>query len=329
MLVSVIATFYNVSKYANDCVKSLLLQSFQNYEVILVDDGSTDSTPQILDEYVSMPNVQVFHKKNGGAGDARNFGFSKASGDYIAFVDGDDFISPYYVECLYNAVVATDCYMVAADHLIVNEDMTLDRLEWPQYGDVRRLDNSEAVEMLLYNSLAEGPWAKLIDRSLFESALFPAGRYYEDVAWAGKCFVEAGDIAILDTPIYAYRMREGSVVHKSEVAIKQAEDFLWAINELVEPIACAFPDRYYALAYRYSLEYARLHALLDDIVDDSQRAAELDEFALGEINELIHIVLNDKKAPVSGKMRFFLLSRSPKLHDDLLLFYERFFKGLN
>ena len=104
-LVSIIVPVYNVKPYLNRCVDSLLGQSYQNMELLLVDDGSTDGSETLCDEYAAQDaRVRVLHKKNGGLSDARNAGVDAAAGEYLSFVDGDDWVSPYYIENLYRAL---------------------------------------------------------------------------------------------------------------------------------------------------------------------------------------------------------------------------------
>ena len=104
-LVSIIVPVYNVKPYLNRCVDSLLGQSYQNTELLLVDDGSTDGSETLCDEYAAQDaRVRVLHKKNGGLSDARNAGVDAAAGEYLSFVDGDDWVSPYYIENLYRAL---------------------------------------------------------------------------------------------------------------------------------------------------------------------------------------------------------------------------------
>ena len=104
-LVSIIVPVYNVKPYLNRCVDSLLGQSYQNMELLLVDDGSTDGSETLCDEYAAQDaRVRVLHKKNGGLSDARNAGVDAAKGEYLSFVDGDDWVSPYYIENLYRAL---------------------------------------------------------------------------------------------------------------------------------------------------------------------------------------------------------------------------------
>ena len=114
-LISVIVPVYNVKAYLDRCVESLLGQSYKNLEIFLVDDGSTDGCGKVCDRYAAQdPRITVIHKKNGGLSDARNAALDAAQGEYYAFVDGDDWVSPYYVENLYRALRKADADMADA-----------------------------------------------------------------------------------------------------------------------------------------------------------------------------------------------------------------------
>ena len=108
--VSVIVPVYNVEKYLDECVNSIINQSYSNLEIILVDDGSSDTSGQKCDTYKAVDNrIKVIHKKNGGLSDARNVGIEIATGEYISFIDSDDYVSEIFIESLVNKVNNTDC----------------------------------------------------------------------------------------------------------------------------------------------------------------------------------------------------------------------------
>ena len=105
-LISIIVPVYNVEKYLNRCIDSLISQTYQNIEIILVDDGSTDSSSEIVDGYLKKDNrIKVFHKDNGGLSDARNKGIEISKGKYLSFVDSDDYVTNTYIETLYNTII--------------------------------------------------------------------------------------------------------------------------------------------------------------------------------------------------------------------------------
>lgn len=111
-LVSIIVPVYNVEKYLKECIESIINQSFSNLEIILVDDGSTDESGNICDDFLNKDKrIKVFHKTNGGLSDARNYGINNSSGKYITFVDSDDLISPIFIDVLYNAIKQYDTHL--------------------------------------------------------------------------------------------------------------------------------------------------------------------------------------------------------------------------
>ena len=164
-IVSVIATFYNCSDVAPTCVDSLLAQTFDSYEIVLVDDGSRDGTPRILDSYANRPGVLVVHKPNGGAADARNVGMRAASGAYLTFVDGDDLVGPRHLEYLYQTLVHSGAGMATIGHLVLSEADAA-HPSWSDADTWSLFVGRDAVSELLYERIYEAPWAKLAPRSL-------------------------------------------------------------------------------------------------------------------------------------------------------------------
>ena len=325
--VSIIATFYNVADYAQACIDSICAQTYGALEILLVDDGSTDDTPAILDSAANDARVKVFHTPNGGPAAARNFGVAQAQGDYIAFVDGDDFVAPSYIAAMMRAAEA-GCDYVAIGSAILKEGDNITALQDNPNAGFEAVPKDVAVEMLLYDQITESPWAKLFARGLVLANPFPGGRYYEDVAIAGSLLLGANSPAVIDAQLYGYRMRLGSVVHREQASIKQAEDFLWAIRELIEPIAEARPDLPSAIAFRYLLEYSRLHSVLVRVADDARRARQLDDFVVGEMQELLPIVRRDADVSLAQKGRFGLLATNRRAYDAAFGMFEAVRKGV-
>ena len=117
-LISIIVPVYNVEKFIDCCINSIISQTYENFELILVDDGSPDNCPVICDTWGKKDTrIKVFHKSNGGLSDARNFGIKYAKGDYITFIDSDDFVSSFYLETLYNLIVNNNADISCAKHI--------------------------------------------------------------------------------------------------------------------------------------------------------------------------------------------------------------------
>lgn len=215
-LISVIIPVYNVSKYLHQCVDSVLKQSYKNLEVILVDDGSTDESGMICDQYALADNrVVVIHKENGGLSDARNAGMAIARGEYIGFVDSDD-----YIHC--------DMYKVLTDLLEQNNaDIAIanwcgftsgegEKIYEERTGNILTFENLENLEFLIYGKnkykISLSVWDRLYRREIIKDFIFPKGRCYEDVVWSTKVFYKAKKSVYIDRNLYYYRRRNDSIV---------------------------------------------------------------------------------------------------------------------
>ena len=186
-LVSIIVPVYNVKPYLNRCVNSLLGQSYQNMELLLVDDGSNDGSETLCDEYAAQDaRVRVLHKKNGGLSDARNAGVDAAKGEYLSFVDGDDWVSPYYIENLYRALEQAGADFSASCFEEVFEGQPV------QSVPTERL---EAFEIL----------------SREECLRYPVGKLYEDIPVAYEVTKRAHKAAHIANRDYYYFQRGSSI----------------------------------------------------------------------------------------------------------------------
>ncbi len=216
-LVSVIVPIYKVEKYLNKCVDSLLKQTYKNLEIILVDDGSPDNCGKICDRYKEKDKrIKVIHKTNGGLSDARNIGVDYSTGDFISFIDSDDFVSPIFVERMLNAMVKTGADIVSTDYNIarfIDLDEETVRLD-EEYDETNTsvLTVDEALRLLLYQRIPNGAPFRLYRRYVFNELVFPCGIIFEDVAIVHKLFMKVNRIALVHEKMYAYRLRKDGIV---------------------------------------------------------------------------------------------------------------------
>lgn len=223
--ISVIVPIYNVYSYLQKCVESVLVQSFRNFELLLIDDGSTDGSGDLADKLAAGDaRVNVFHKTNGGLSEARNFGVKHAVGKYVTFIDSDDWIERSYLEFLFSILVENDadistCYF--------NKCIGDKSYPWHQPSDeVLVMDSKEALLSLLYqeriNVSAPGKLYKIeLTRSGIE---YPVGRHYEDVDTTWRFIKESSKVAVGQQPLYNYVMRQGSIVHQVSDSIFDRSD---------------------------------------------------------------------------------------------------------
>lgn len=231
-LISVVIPIYKVEKYLRRCVESVRKQTYANLEIILVDDGSPDTCPDICDEYLKKDErIRVIHKKNGGLSDARNVGIENARGKYIGFVDSDDYLHPEMYECLYSAMRECD-----ADVSICNiEKVYTEEYVVREQGTpiIRQYDGREAIANIfnadLYLSSVVA-WNKLYKRTLFDSVRYPKGKLHEDEFTTYRLFYESMQVVYLDKAYYYYFQREDSIMAK--VKGKIPDEALEAYEEM-------------------------------------------------------------------------------------------------
>lgn len=207
--ISVIVPVYLVERYLPECIESIMNQTYQNLEIILIDDGSTDNCGKICDEYARRDKrIRVLHTINGGLSAARNFGIAKAKGEYLGFVDGDDWID-------------TNMYALLVS---IAEENQADVVSCGFYNDYvkkiviaplidKRFDNSfDASKALLYGDISNTVWNKIFRRSCFSSIRFPEGHVFEDIAIQYKILAMTTCAVSISKPLYHHRMkREGAI----------------------------------------------------------------------------------------------------------------------
>lgn len=211
-LISVIVPVYKVEAFLNQCVESIINQTYHNIEIILVDDGSPDQCPDICDKWAECDSrVKVVHKENGGLSEARNVGMKVASGEYIGFVDGDDWISNNMYELLYEQMIDNSCDIVACGVQMTNDDGTPTQMLTTATNGVFNKTQSMAA-LIEESDLKQPVWYKLYKKSVVESIPFRVGKYHEDVFWSYQVVGKAEKVVIVNTPCYFYRQRSNSIM---------------------------------------------------------------------------------------------------------------------
>ena len=208
-LISVIIPVYNVEGYVSQCVSSVLDQTYRNIEVILVDDGSTDKSGMIVDDFARKDQrIKVIHKENGGLSDARNAGIQAAQGSYIGFVDSDDWVEPDMYEKLYHACISHQMDIASCGLFREYKDKTI-----AEPGETIQLDRETALRYLIDGEmLHDHAWSKLYKSDLFHSVRYPKGLLYEDIRTTYKLILRSNGVAVITEPLYHYRQRKGSIV---------------------------------------------------------------------------------------------------------------------
>lgn len=211
--ISVIVPVYKVEPYIHKCVDSILAQTFTDYELILVDDGSPDTCGNICDEYAQKDaRIHVIHKENGGLSDARNAGMKIASGEYVIFIDSDDYIDADMLSYLYENLKKADADMATCGIYEVYADRIEKQEEEPDFV----CSGEEAFRCILRGHTIRGEiWNKLIKRSCISDLEFPKGKLYEDIFYTVDMMQRIKKVAVGTKPKYYYLHRSDSITGKA------------------------------------------------------------------------------------------------------------------
>lgn len=211
-LISVIVPIYNVEKYLARCVDSIVNQTYKNLEIILVDDGSPDSCPRMCDDYAKKDSrIKVVHKKNGGLSDARNAGMAVATGEYISFIDSDDYVSDDFFECLLAVMNKENSDIAECSVVKFYEDNHFD--EFNDHLSVKTYDTQDAMSALIAeNPFHQHVWNKLYKTELVKNIPYAVGKLNEDEFWTYQVFGRANKVARLNKTMYYYFQRNSSIM---------------------------------------------------------------------------------------------------------------------
>lgn len=212
MRVSLIIPVYNVEAFLERCLDSVECQTYKDTEVIIVNDGSTDNSPEIIDRYVAKnPNFKCFTIENSGQGGARNYGLEQATGEYIAFLDSDDYIAENCIEKLVLTAQNEDSDIVVCNNYDVREDGTIISEVKSNITNVTTsvFKNPE----LLFNRVA--PWGKLFKKSIFGDLRFATRVWYEDMRLIPKLYLNAQKISYIEDSLFYYVQRAGSTMNNT------------------------------------------------------------------------------------------------------------------
>lgn len=211
-LISVIVPIYNVEKYLARCVDSIVNQTYKNLEIILVDDGSPDRCPQMCDDYAEKNSrIKVVHKKNGGLSDARNVGMAVATGEYISFIDSDDYVSDDFFECLLDVMNKENSDIAECSVVKLYEDNRFD--EFSDDLSVKTYDTQDAMSALIAeNPFHQHVWNKLYKTELVRDIPYAVGKLNEDEFWTYQVFGRANKVSKLNKTMYYYFQRNSSIM---------------------------------------------------------------------------------------------------------------------
>lgn len=211
-LISIIIPVYKVEKYLEKCIQSLINQTYENLQIILVDDGSPDNCGKICDEYAKKDHrIEVIHKSNGGLSDARNKGLEIAKGEYIGFVDSDDYIEADMYEVLYNLLKQYNADVSICNFYTVSQGKIAIKNAENGIKEYNRIEILK--EVLLDNNIQSYAWNKLYKKELFDEIKYPVGKKYEDIGTTFYLLEKCNKVVVTGKPEYYYINRQDSIVN--------------------------------------------------------------------------------------------------------------------
>ena len=219
-LASIIIPVYNVEPFLRKCLDSVINQTYENIEILIVDDGSTDQSGKICNDYSVDSRVTVFHQVNGGLSAARNTALNHANGEYLFFVDSDDFVSPTFVSDAVTVLEKEDSDIVIFNYTeagMTNEEKNV-------YSKIANLTAYEIKQKIISDDIGNYVWNKAYRKFLFSKLRFPEGEWFEDLAVMGQLFMQAKNISMLNKSLYFYRIQNTSYLHKR--TFNPSRDFL-------------------------------------------------------------------------------------------------------
>lgn len=258
--VSVIVPVYNVETYLEKCLDSLVNQTLKEIEIIVVNDGSPDNSQKIIDKYAkNYPQIKAYKKENGGLSDARNYGLKKASGEYIAFIDSDDFVREDMYQKMYNKAASQNFDMVVCDLNYVYED---GRISMRVSSNIKK-DTADIKKAML--NIYPAAWNKIFKKNLFSSGIiFKTGVWFEDVEFIYRILPFVKTIGVIKEPFNQYLQRQGSITKTIDPRIYHYIDN-W--NGIVE----YYQQNNLYQEYYHELEYSYVRYLLATFVKQAAR----------------------------------------------------------
>ena len=234
-LISIVVPIYNVENFLDRCVQSIVSQTYRNLEILLIDDGSPDNSSEIAECWMKKDSrIKVYHKKNGGLSDARNYGLDRANGEYIAFVDSDDYIEPEMYETLMAAIRESNVELACCGRFYTRGDSNSPSRSLP----VRKvLSRKDAIKELLNNGcIEEAAWDKLYSRELWSDLRFPINEINEDIVVTPQIIAKCSGIVHVGKPFYHYCYNGSSITKsgynsKKDVMFRHMEELSVYVNK--------------------------------------------------------------------------------------------------
>lgn len=312
-LISIIVPVYNVETYLAKCVDSILAQTYTNLEIFLVNDGSSDFCGKLCDEYAKEDKrIKVIHKKNGGLSDARNVAIDVTTGEFITFIDSDDYVTDDYIMTLYSLIEKYECKVSIALYNTFVEGSKPKVVNRVYREDCQT--NIKAIEEMFYQEKYDtASWAKLYHSSLFATGIrYPKGIVYEDLATTYLLIFQSDKVAFCNRRIYNYLLRRDSIEgssfssKKMDSALKVCElmeSHLDILGKVMQAYQCRMMSFFFHLLLKMpdgyeqrNMLYKRIKAIRWSVLCNSRArkkarvASLLSYFGLGVVKGVFHLI---------------------------------------
>lgn len=296
-LISILVAVYNVEKYLVQCLNSALNQTYPNIQVVIIDDGSVDKSQEICNRYSLDKMVKLIRQENQGLAEVRNVAIKNADGKYVTFLDGDDFISPYYVENLYNALIKTGASISSCNFVKFYDGDNL-----PSYQkavEYRVLDKKDYLGETLLQKTEWGAWGKLYLKETAEKLHYPTGNNYEDLAVFPTLLSEIDNVCMISEKDYVYRQNDQSILHKP---FKEKDKvYVEFIKNLAKYVEEYYPEHKSKMVSREFSVYCHLFLR----INKKENPNEYNDY-WGKIKEYRRVVLKEKHARKKNKIACFV-----------------------
>ena len=286
--ISIIIPAYNVEKYISKCLDSIFNQTYTNLEIIIVNDGSTDNTRRICEEYKD-DRIKLINTLNGGVSQARNIGLDNVTGDLITFIDPDDYVESDYISLLYNNLINEQADISITSHKIVTPKKRYDKYSYSRYTS----DSKSILDKLLYDEKIDTSlWAKLYKKELFDNVRCPLGKVFEDTAITYKLISKAKKIVVDLKPTYNYVIREKSITN--ELFNINKLDLIEMTINMTNDIRTMYPDLSKGCDRRLMFSYL---ATLTQLARVKEKNIDIQRKIMKYIKDNRRKVLKDKRIP--------------------------------
>lgn len=299
-LISVIVPIYNVEKYLEKCIITIINQTYKDIEIILVNDGSTDNSNDICEKYRKLDKrIKYIKKDNGGLSSARNVGIDNSCGEYLVFVDSDDYIADTMIEKLYNSIKLTNTDISICGYFEFFDDGKFGKgiVE----SDLHLLEQNKCFDYMVRGQaslLMIVSWNKLYKKKVFDSLRFPVGKIHEDEFVAHKIYDNVGKISIVNECLYFYRKREGSIM-----TMEKLNNRLDASEAFLERLEYFYKNKYnfcYEAFFLVSVSY------MADTYLSSKKMTDVEKERYGNLLFCYKNLWNRKKHVKSMKRKIFI-----------------------